>query len=340
MEFSAAQIAEALQGTVEGNAEVTVNNVSPIEQGREGTLSFLSNPKYTDFIYTTEASIVIVNEDFKPQQTIKTTLVRVKDAYQAFATLLTMYEQAKPIPVGIDEMCKIHDTAKLGENVYVGTFAVIGRNARIGNRVQIHEQAYIGDNVEIGDGSIIYPGVKIYHSCKLGKQVTIHANAVIGGDGFGFAPKKGENFQKIPQIGNVVIEDHVEIGANTCIDRATMGSTIIREGVKLDNLIQIAHNVEIGQHTVMAAQVGVSGSTKIGKDCMFGGQVGLAGHITIGDNVKCGAQAGISGNIKDNEILLGSPAHSYIQERKAIAIYRNLPDLWKRLNEIENKLKK
>lgn len=340
MEFSAAQIAEALEGKVEGNADITVNTVSPIEQGHKGTLSFLSNPKYEDFIYTTEASIVIVNEDFKAKEKIKTTLIRVKDAYQAFAVLLTMYEQSKPVPVGIDEMCKIHDTAKIGENVFVDTFAVIGRNAKIGNKVQIHAQAYIGDNVVIGDGSIIFPGVKIYNDCKLGKQVTIHANAVIGADGFGFAPKKGDNFQKIPQIGNVVIEDHVEIGANTCIDRATMGSTIIREGVKLDNLIQIAHNVEIGKHTVMAAQVGISGSTKVGADCMFGGQVGAAGHITIGDNVKVGAQAGIGGKVKANETILGSPAISYLRERKAMAVHRNLPELWKRVNEIENKLSK
>lgn len=337
MEFSAAQIAEALQGIVIGDAEVKVTNVSSIEQGSAGTLSFLSNPKYAEFIYTTQASIVIVNEDFEPKQEVKTTLVRVKDAYQAFATLLTMYEQSKPIPVGIDEMCKIHETAKLGENIYVGTYAVIGRNVRIGDHVQIHEQVYIGDNVEIGSGSIIYPGVKIYHSCKLGKQVTIHANAVIGADGFGFAPKKGDNFQKIPQIGNVVIHDHVEIGANTCIDRATMGSTVIKEGVKLDNLIQIAHNVEIGEHTVMASQVGISGSTKVGKDCMFGGQVGSAGHITIGDNVKVGAQAGIAGNIKAGKIVLGSPAISYRKEQRAMAVYKNLPDMWKRLNDIERK---
>ncbi|HKK57992.1 MAG TPA: UDP-3-O-(3-hydroxymyristoyl)glucosamine N-acyltransferase [Salinivirga sp.] len=338
MEFTAAQIAEALQGKVEGDENVKVNNVAPIEQGKPGTLSFLSNPKYTEYIYGTEASIVIVNEDFKPEKPVKAALIKVPDAYQAFATLLSMYEQAKPVPEGIDSMSKIDDTAKVGEKVFVDTFAVIGKNAKIGDRVQIHAQAYVGNNVTIGAGTIIYPGVKIYHDCVIGKQVTIHAGAVIGADGFGFAPKKGENYQKIPQIGNVVLEDHVEIGANTCIDRATMGSTIIREGVKLDNLIQVAHNVEIGHHTVMASQVGISGSTKIGKDCMFGGQVGLAGHINIGDNVKAGAQAGISGNIKDNQTVLGSPAISYIRERKAMAVYRNLPELWRKLNDLEQKL--
>lgn len=340
MEFTAAQIAEALQGNVVGDGNVKVNNVSPIEQGKPGTLSFLSNPKYTEHIYGTEASIVIVNEDFKPEKEVKATLIKVPDAYQAFATLLTMYEQAKPVPEGIDSMSKIEETAKVGEKVFVDAFAVIGKNARIGDRVQIHAQAYVGNNVTIGDGTVIYPGVKIYHDCIIGKQVTIHAGAIIGADGFGFAPKKGENYQKIPQIGNVILEDHVEIGANTCIDRATMGSTIIREGVKLDNLIQIAHNVEIGHHTVMASQTGISGSTKVGKDCMFGGQVGSAGHVNIGDNVKAGAQAGISGNIKDNETVLGSPAINYLRERKAMAVYRNLPELWRKLNELEKKLDK
>jgi UDP-3-O-[3-hydroxymyristoyl] glucosamine N-acyltransferase len=340
MEFTAAQIAEALEGKVEGNAEVKVHNVSPIEKGTPGTLSFLSNPKYVPYIYETNASIVIVSEDFKAEKEIQTTLIRVKDAYQAFATLLTMYEQAKPRPRGIDEMAKIKEGATVGDNVFIDAFAVIGKNAKIGNNVLIYAQAYIGDNVVVGDGSIIYPGVKIYHDCKLGKEVTIHAGAVIGSDGFGFAPKKGDNYQKIPQIGNVIIEDYVEIGANTCVDRATMGSTVIKEGVKLDNLIQVAHNVEIGEHTVMAAQVGISGSTKIGKDGMFGGQVGMAGHMTVGDNVKIGAQSGIARNVRDNEILLGSPALSHLQERKAMAVYRNLPELWKRVGDLEKKVNK
>lgn len=338
MEFTAAQIAEALQGSVEGDENVRVHNVAPIEAGKPGTLSFLSNPKYKTHIYNTDASIVIVNDDFKAEKPVKATIVRVPDAYQAFATLLSMYEQAKPVPEGIDEMAKIDNSAELGEKVFVDSFAVIGKNVKIGDKVQIHAQVYLGDNVSIGEGSIIYPGVKIYHDCQIGKQVTIHAGAVIGSDGFGFAPKKGENYQKIPQIGNVILEDHVEIGANTCIDRATMGSTIIREGVKLDNLIQIAHNVEIGAHTVMAAQVGISGSTKIGKDCMFAGQVGLAGHLSIGNNVKIGAQAGVGGHIKDNQTVLGSPAINYLQERKAMAVYRNLPEMWKRLGDLEKKI--
>lgn len=340
MEFTAAQIAEALEGKVDGNPEVKVHNVSPIEQGTPGTLSFLSNPKYIPFIYKTKASIVIVNEDFKAEKDIQATLIKVKDAYQAFATLLTMYEQAKPKPKGIDEMAKISEGATVGENVFIDAFAVIGKNAKIGNNVLIYAQAYIGENVVVGDGSIIFPGVKIYHDCKLGKEVTIHAGAVIGADGFGFAPKKGENYQKIPQIGNVILENYVEIGANTCIDRATMGSTVIKEGVKLDNLIQVAHNVEIGEHTVMASQVGISGSTKIGKDGMFGGQVGFAGHITVGDNVKIGAQAGVAGSVKNNETLLGSPAISYLRERKAMAVYRNLPEIWKKLGELEKKVDK
>lgn len=338
MEFTAAQIAEALQGKVEGNPEAKVHNVSPIESGSTGTLSFLSNPKYAPFIYETKASIVIVSEDFKAEKDISATLIRVKDAYAAFATLLTMYEQAKPRPQGIDDMAKIKEGASIGDNVFIDAFAVIGKNAKIGNNVLIYAQVYIGDNVVVGDGSIIYPGVKIYHDCKLGKEVTIHAGAIIGADGFGFAPKKGDNYQKIPQIGNVILEDYVEIGANTCIDRATMGSTIIKEGVKLDNLIQVAHNVEIGEHTVMASQVGISGSTKIGKDGMYGGQVGFAGHIKVGDNVKIGAQSGVANNIKDNEVLLGSPAISYIQEKKSIAVRKNLPDMWRRLAELERKV--
>lgn len=338
MEFTASQIAEALNGKVEGTNNVKVSNVAPIEAGKPGTLSFLSNPKYTEYIYTTRASIVIVNEDFEAEKPVDTTLIRVPDAYRAFATLLSMYEQAKPVPQGIDEWCKIDKSAELGEQVFIDTFSVIGKNVKIGDKVQIHAQAYIGDNVTIGEGSIIYPGVKIYHDCHLGRQVTVHAGTVIGSDGFGFAPKKGENYQKVPQIGNVIVEDFVEIGANTCIDRATMGSTVIREGVKLDNLIQIAHNVEVGAHTVMASQTGISGSTKIGKDCMMGGQVGIAGHLTIGDNVKAGAQAGVSGNIKANETVLGSPAINYLKERKAMAVYRNLPDIWRKINELEKKL--
>ena len=341
MEFTASQIAEALEGIVEGNSEITVSNVSPIEDGTPGTLSFLSNPKYTPHIYETNASIVIVNDSFIPEKPLKCTLIKVKDAYSAFATLLSLYEQAKSVPQGIDALCKIDETAEVGEKVFIDAFTVIGKNVKIGNNVQIYAQAYIGDNCEIGEGTIIFPGVKIYNDCKVGKHVTIHAGTVIGSDGFGFAPKKGESFQKIPQIGNVIIEDHVEIGANSCIDRSTMGSTIIREGVKLDNLIQIGHNVEIGAHTVMAAHCGVSGSTKIGKDCMIGGQVGFAGHIKIADQVMIGAQSGIAGTIKKpGTILLGSPATDYRAQKKSMVVYSKLPEMWRKINDIEKIIQK
>jgi UDP-3-O-[3-hydroxymyristoyl] glucosamine N-acyltransferase len=339
MQFSAEQIAQALGGIVEGDTNVTVNNVSKIEEGKPGTLSFLANPKYTKYIYETNASIVIVNSDFIPEKPVKTTLIKVKDAYMAFATLLNMYEQAKPRPVGIDKQTSIHETAKLGENVFVGPFAVISRNAQIADHVQIHAQVFVGQNVTIGKGSIIYPGVKIYDNCKIGKEVTIHAGTVIGSDGFGFAPRNHQEFMKVPQIGNVVIEDFVEIGANVTIDRATMGSTIIREGVKLDNLIQVAHNVEVGSNTVIAAQTGISGSTKIGRDCMIGGQVGFAGHIEIADETKIGAQSGVANNIKTKgQTLLGSPATDYAIQRRAMILTSKLPEIWNRLNNIEKQV--
>ncbi len=339
MQFSAEQIAQALGGTVEGDANVTVNNVSKLEEGQPGTLSFLANPKYTRYIYETNASIVIVNNDFIPEKPIRTTLIKVKDAYMAFATLLNMYEQAKPRPVGIDKQTSIHETAKLGQNVFVGPFAVISRNAQIADHVQIHAQVFVGQNVTIGKGSVIYPGVKIYDNCKIGNEVTIHAGTVIGSDGFGFAPRNHQEFLKVPQIGNVVIEDFVEIGANVTIDRATMGSTIIREGVKLDNLIQVAHNVEIGANTVIAAQTGISGSTKVGRDCMIGGQVGFAGHIEIADETKIGAQSGVANNIKTKgQTLLGSPATDYAIQRRAMILTSKLPEIWNRLNNIEKQV--
>ena len=339
MQFTAGQIAEALEGTVEGNSEITVTNVSKIEEGKPGTLSFLANSKYTKYIYETNASIVIVNSDFKAEKPFKTTLVRVKDAYMAFATLLNLYEQSKPRPVGIDSQVSIHESAILGEKIYVGPFAVISKNARIGDNVQIHAQVYIGNNVSIGAGSILFPGVKVYENCVIGKEVTIHAGTIIGSDGFGFAPRNHQEFLKVPQIGNVIIEDYVEIGANSTIDRATMGSTIIREGVKLDNLIQIAHNVEIGTNTVIAAQTGVSGSTKIGKDCMIGGQVGFAGHIEIADETKIGAQSGLGSNVKEKgKILLGTPATDYSIQRRAMILQSRLPEIWHRLNDLEQKI--
>ena len=339
MQFSAEQIAEALEGKVEGNREITVNNVSKIEEGKPGTLSFLANSKYTKYIYETNASIVIVNNDFVAEKPIKTTLIRVRDAYMAFATLLNMYEQTKPKPIGIDKQVSIHESAVLGEKIFVGPFAVIGKNVKIGNKVQIHAQVFVGENVTIGDGTILYPGVKIYDNCIIGKEVTIHAGTVIGSDGFGFAPRNHQEFLKVPQIGNVIIENYVEIGSNTSIDRATMGSTIIREGVKLDNLIQIAHNVEIGSNTVIAAQTGVSGSCKVGKDCMIGGQVGFAGHIEIADETKIGAQSGIANNIKvKGRTLLGSPATDYAIQRRAMILQSKLPEIWTRLNNLEQQI--
>lgn len=339
MQFSAEQIAQALNGVVDGDKNILVNNVSPIENGKPGTLSFLANPKYTHYIYETNASVVIVNKDFVPEKPVKATLIRVENSYLAFAMLLQMYEQSKPKPKGIDKQVSIHETAKLGDNIYVGPFAVIMQGAKIGNNVQIHAQVYVGPNVTIGDNTIIYPGVKIYENTKIGSNVIIHAGSVIGSDGFGFAPRNQQDYLKIPQIGNVVIEDYVEIGANTTIDRATMGSTIIREGVKLDNLIQVAHNVEIGENTVIAAQTGISGSTKIGKNCMIAGQVGFAGHIQIADNTTIGAQSGIAGTIKTpGQTLLGSPATDYAIQRRALILLSKLPEMWQRLNNLEKKI--
>jgi len=339
MEFTAKIVADFLKGKVEGDPEVKVSSVSPIENGKKGSLAFLANPKYAKYIYTTEASIVLVSKDFVAEQEVKTTLVRVDDAYKAFASLLDLYQSSLPQKVGIDAKASISNSAKLGEKCYVGDFAFIGENAFIGNNVKVYPQVYIGDNVTIGDNTIIYPGVKIYMGCAVGKNCIIHAGTVIGSDGFGFAPT-GESFKKIPQIGNVVIEDEVEIGSNCSIDRATMGSTLIRKGVKLDNLIQVAHNVEIGENTVMAAQVGIAGSTKLGKNCMIGGQVGFAGHITICDNVKVGAQAGVGINVtEDGMALWGSPAFEYKKAVRSITVFKNLPDLATRLNQLERELK-
>jgi UDP-3-O-[3-hydroxymyristoyl] glucosamine N-acyltransferase len=341
MEFSANQIAHFLQGTIEGDQEVVVSNISPIEDGKPCTLAFLANPKYTKYIYSTLASIVLVNKSFKPEKKLPDTLtlIRVEDAYTSFAKLLDLYNQQKEEKTGIDEKAFTEASASIGENVYVGAFAYIGKNAQIGNNVKIFPQVYIGDNVEIKDSTVIYPGVKIYENCKVGMECIIHAGVIIGSDGFGFAPKSQEDFQKVPQVGNVIIEDRVEIGANTTIDRATMGSTIIHNGVKLDNLIQIAHNVEIGENTVVCAQTGISGSTKVGKDCMFAGQVGLTGHLEIADDVKVAAQSGISSSIRtQGEIVLGSPGFNIRNARKSIAIYRNLPSLREKILSLEKEL--
>lgn len=335
--FTAEQIATVLKGTVEGDPSVKVNNFSPIEEGKPGTLTFLANPKYIHYIYTTKASIVLVNEDFKPEQPVQATLIRCANAYAALAVLMDMVEKAKPQKVGIEPMSYIADSASVGTDVYIGGFAYIADNAQVGNNVKIYPQSYIGDDVKIGDNTTIYPGVKIYSGCIIGRNCIIHAGAVIGSDGFGFAPENGV-YKKIPQMGIVIIEDDVEIGANTTIDRAVMDATIIRKGVKLDNLIQIAHNVEVGENTVMAAQVGVSGSTKIGKHCMFGGQVGLGGHITIGDNANIGAQSGIISNIKPNAKILGAPAIPVKDFFKSSIIFPKLPEMYRQIAQLQKEI--
>lgn len=336
MEFSAQAIAQFLGGIVEGNPEVKVKTVAKIEEGFPGALSFLANPKYANYIYTTQSSIVLVNNDFVAEQKISATLVRVNNAYEAFASLLQLYAQSKKQKSGIEPNSFIHNTASIGDNIYIGAFAYLSENVKIGNNVKIYPNAYIGDNVKIGDNCIIYPSVTIYEDCILGNDCVIHAGAVVGADGFGFASGADTNYKKIPQIGNVIIEDHVEIGANATIDRATMGSTILRKGVKLDDHVHIAHNVEVGENTVMAAQSGVAGSTKIGKNCMFGGQVGISPHLKIADGVKAGAQAGIPSDIKkEGAIVLGSPASEISAQRRSMAVYKNLPELRSRLADLE-----
>ncbi|MFW5890543.1 MAG: UDP-3-O-(3-hydroxymyristoyl)glucosamine N-acyltransferase [Marinilabiliaceae bacterium] len=339
MEFTAQQIAELINGEIEGNAEEVVRDISKIEEGRPGTLTFLSNPKYEQHIYNTNASVVIVNKSFAPEKAVSSTLIRVDDAYQALARLLQYYENSQPRKTGIEQPSFIDETAHTGEFAYVGAFSYIGKNARIGNNVQIWPGSFIGENVEIGDNTIIYAGVKVYKHCKVGSDCMLHAGVVVGSDGFGFAPDKNGIYQKIPQIGNVVIEDHVEIGANTTIDRATMGSTLIRSGAKLDNLVQVAHNVEIGNNTVIAAQTGIAGSTKIGSSCMIGGQVGISGHLKIADKTKLAAQTGISKSItKEATAHMGSPAFDAVQFNKAYVVFRKLPEIYKHLQDLQKKI--
>jgi UDP-3-O-[3-hydroxymyristoyl] glucosamine N-acyltransferase len=337
MKFTAAQIATLINGRIEGDENTSVASFGKIEEAREGQLAFLANPKYEEFLYTTGASIIIVNEAQELKEKVGGTLIRVPDAYSAFATLLSTYKQIVTQQLnGIQQPSYIDPSSKLGENVFVGAFAYIGENVTIGNNVKIFPQSYIGENAIIGDNSIIYPGVKIYHDTRIGKNVTIHAGSVIGGDGFGFAPQRDGSFKKVPQIGNVIIEDDVEIGANATIDRATIGSTLIKQGAKLDNLIQIAHNVEVGNNTVIAAQSGVSGSTKVGNNVMIGGQAGIVGHIHIADGSKINAQSGVSKSIKTpNTAVTGSPAHDYTSALRSQALTRNLPELLRRLNELE-----
>jgi len=339
MEFSANDIAGLLGGEVEGDGSVKVNNVSKIDQGIPGTLAFLANPAYAKYIYTTKASVVLVNRDFQPEDELSCTLIRVDDAYASIAKLLSYYEQSKPKKVGVEQPSFISESATVGEQVYVGAFAYVGEKATIGKNVKIYPNVYIGDGVSVGDDTILYAGVKVYAGCKVGKNCILHAGSVVGSDGFGFAPTSGGSYDKIAQVGNVEIRDNVEIGSNTTIDCATMGSTVINEGVKIDNLVQIAHNVEVGKNTVIVAQVGVAGSAKIGENCMIGGQVGIAGHIRIGDNVKIGAQSGISNNVKDNSTLFGTPAFGHRDFMKSYAVFKNLPQLRSDVIELGRKIK-
>ena len=306
MEFTAKQIAEFINGRVEGDENVAIHTFAKIEEGQPGAISFLSNPKYTHFLYETKSTIVLINEDLELEQKVSATLIRVKNAYESVAKLLQLYESMKPKKTGIDPLASVSPKATIGQDVYIGAFAVIGDGAIVGDGSQIYPHVVVGDGVKMGTKCLIYPNVTIYQGCRLGNNVTIHAGSVIGADGFGFAPNV-DGYDKIPQIGIVIIEDNVEIGANTCVDRSTMGATVLHKGVKLDNLVQIAHNVEVGENTVMSAQVGIAGSTKVGSWCMFGGQVGVAGHITIGDHVNLGAQSGAPGSIKPNQTLIGTP---------------------------------
>jgi UDP-3-O-[3-hydroxymyristoyl] glucosamine N-acyltransferase len=335
LKFTASQIAGILEGEVHGNPEISVYKLAKIEEGVEGSLTFLANPKYTHYIYSTEASITIVNKDFKPEQELNTTLIKVEDAYKSFSKLLEFYNQVKNNKIGIENPVFLSETASYGSDFYLGAFSYLGNNVKIGHNVKIFPNVYIGDNVTIGDNVLIYSGAKIYSESIVGNGCTIHSAVIIGADGFGFTPNNNGEYSKVPQTGNVILEDNVEIGAGTTIDRATLGSTILRRGVKLDNQIQIAHNVEIGEHTVIAAQTGIAGSTKIGKNCLIGGQVGIVGHITIGDRVKIQAQSGIIRNVKDEEVLQGSPALNYGDFNKSYVHFKNLSKIVGRIVDIE-----
>ena len=339
MEFTASTIAGFLNGEIIGDPDAKVNTVAKIEEGQTGALSFLANPKYEHYIYVTKSSIVLVNRTFNPTAEVGATLIKVDNAYEAFASLLRLVDQSRPRKKGIHPGAIIEPTAKIGTDVFIGPFTYIGENCVIGDGCAIYPQVYIGDNTRVGNNCTINPGVKIYHECIIGEGCIIHAGSVIGSDGFGFAPQSDNEFMKIPQLGNVILEDHVEIGANVTIDRATMGSTIIRKGVKLDNLIQIGHNVEVGENTVMAAQTGISGSTKIGKNCMFGGQVGLAGHIKIANGTKIGAQGGILGDVKEeNTAIIGSPAIEVKKFLKSSVLFKRLPEMNAKIDYLEKLL--
>jgi UDP-3-O-[3-hydroxymyristoyl] glucosamine N-acyltransferase len=338
MKFTAEQIAGILEGEVIGNPNAEVFQLSKIEEGKNGSLTFLSNPKYNSYIYTTEATITIVNKTFVPENEIRTTLIKVEDAYLSFTKLLEFYDQVKGQKDGIEQPSVISDSSTYGNNFYLGSFSYIGANVILGDNVKIYPNCYVGDNVKIGDNVTLYSGAKIYSETEIGNNCKVHSGTIIGSDGFGFAPNPDGSFKKIPQIGNVIIEDDVEIGSCTTIDRATMGSTIIRKGVKLDNQVQVAHNVEIGENTVIAAQTGIAGSTKIGKNGMIGGQVGIAGHLTIGNNVRIQAQSGVGRNIKDNEVLQGSPTFGYNDFSKSYVHFKNLPKIITELEELKKQI--
>ncbi|MEN8125854.1 MAG: UDP-3-O-(3-hydroxymyristoyl)glucosamine N-acyltransferase [Bacteroidota bacterium] len=338
MKFTAIQISQILNGEIEGNPEEEVSNLSKIEEGKKGSLTFLANPKYESFVYTTEASIIIVNNSFIPEKDISVTLIKVEDSYKAFSKLLEYYNQIKLNKTGIEEPSFIHKTATLGSHLYVGAFAYIGENVNLGNNVKIYPNVFIGDNVKIDDDTIIFSGAKIYSESQIGKKCIIHSGVIIGCDGFGYTPDENGKYQKVPQIGNVIIEDHVDIGSATTIDRATLGSTFIRNGVKLDNQIQIAHNVDVGENTVIAAQTGIAGSTKIGKNCQIGGQVGIVGHLTIGDRVKIQAQSGIGRNLKDDAVVQGSPALPYADYNKSYVHFKNLSKLSEKIDNLEKNI--
>ena len=340
MQFTARQIGLLLNGIVEGDPDITVNQLAKIEEAQSGSLSFLANPRYEPFLYQTGASIVIVNEDFTPSEPVKPTLIKVKDPYSAFSILLEKYNTLKLDKTGIEQPSYIHSTATLGDNVYVGAFAYIGNNAKVGNNCKIYPQVYIGDNVVLGDDCTLFPGVKVYYDCKLGNRVIIHSGTVIGSDGFGFAPQADGTYSKVAQIGNVIIGDDVEIGSNTSIDRATMGSTVIQSGVKLDNLIQLAHNVEIGANTVIASQTGISGSAKVGEQCIIGGQVGVVGHISIAKGSQIQAKSGINRPIEEEgKKWAGAPATGYNNHMRAQVVLQRLPDLEKKIEDLERKLR-
>lgn len=339
MEFTAEMIAGLLGGEIVGSKEVKVNTVSSIEEGKTGSLAYLTNLKYEPFLYTTGASIILVDRTFSPSQPIAPTLIKVDNAAACVLRLLEMYNAAKSRKTGISRLASISEKATLGKDCYAGDFAVIEAGARIGANCQIYPQAYIGDGVSIGEGTIIYPGVKIYEGCYIGKNCILHAGAVIGADGFGFAPNAEGGFDKIPQLGNVVIEDNVEIGANTCIDRAKTDSTIIRRGVKLDNLIQIGHNVQIGENTVSSAQTGIAGTSKVGSNCFLAGQVGIADHVTIGNRVSIGSKSGLEKDVPDGESRMGYPAMPGLRFHRVSAIYKNLPELSRRVDELEKEIK-